>query len=98
MSRIKSYRIDGELISHDELRITNISDLQIFLLDIAQVPNEIDEVIYNFIYNTNASNSFQLSGDGDGLGFILDVWNNHALEGEPIESLQIWFDEYKEFM
>ncbi len=98
MSRIKKYLIDGKEVSHDELRITNISDLQRFLLNIAQVPNEVDEDIYDFIHKTNGSNSFQFSGDGDGLGFIVDVWNNRELEGEPVDSLQIWLDEYKEFM
>jgi hypothetical protein len=102
MGRIKSYNIDGEIIAHSELRITNFIDLHIFLLNIAGVPNEVDEAIYDFLYNKFYDNSkhqwFQFSGDGDGLGFIVDVWDNKELEGEPVDSLQVWLDEYKEFM
>lgn len=95
MSRIKSYRIDGELVSHDALRITNFDALNDFLLNIAGVPNEVDEAVYRFI---EGYKGFQFAGDGGGLGFILDVWDNRELEGDPIESTQIWLDEYKEFM
>jgi hypothetical protein len=102
MSRIKSYNIDGEDVSHDELRITNFVELQNFLLNIAEVPNEVDEAIYEFLSNLFNKDSnhqwFQFSGDGDGLGFIVDVWDNPELEGEPVDSLQVWLDEYKEFM
>ncbi|MFV2015401.1 MAG: hypothetical protein ACC656_08245 [Candidatus Heimdallarchaeota archaeon] len=97
MSRIKSYNIDGEIIAHDELRITNFDDLNEFLLNVAGVPNEVDEAVYEFLSNTGY-NYFQFSGDGDGLGFIVDVFNNRELEGEPVDSLQVWLDEYKEFM
>lgn len=94
MSRIKSYRIDGELVSHDELRICNFANLYDFLLNIAGVPNEVDEDVYKFL-SDGSYKHFQFSGDGDGLGFILDVWDNPELEGESIDSLQIWLDEYK---
>jgi hypothetical protein len=95
MSRIKSYNINGEVVSHDELRITKFDKLNDFLLNHANVPNEVDEVIYEFLINHMF---FQLAGDGDGLGFILDVWDDPEMEGEPVDSLQIWLDEYKEFM
>lgn len=95
--RIKSYRIDCELISHDALRITNLNELDNFLINIAEVPNEVHGDVFGFIVRSN-HNYFQFAGDGDGLGFIVDVWNNRELEGEPIDSLQIWLDEYREFM
>lgn len=102
MSRIKSYNIDGEIIAHSEIRITKYHELHDFLLNTAGVPNEVDEAIYDFLFNLfnedSKSQWFQFSGDGDGLGFIVDVWDNKELEGEPVDSLQVWLDEYKEFM
>ena len=97
MSRIKKYIINDEEVSHDELRITNFADLYDFLLNIANVPNEVDEAVYNFLADGHHE-YFQFSGDGDGLGFIVDVWDNKELEGDPVDSLQVWLDEYKEFM
>lgn len=97
MSRIKKYNIDGVDVQHDELRITDFLNLQDFLLNIAEVPNEVDEAVYDFLADGKYE-YFQFSGDGDGLGFILDVWENSSLTGEPVDSLQIWLDEYKEYM
>ena len=97
-----SWNVDVYYLEHENIRITDAVTLQRFLLNYALVPNEIDEVVDDFLYTKFVNNSdhihFQFSGDGGGLGFILDVFDNKELEGDPIDSLQVWLDEYKEFM
>ncbi len=90
-----SWNVDVYYLEHENIRITEFEALRMFLLNYAEVPNEVDEAVYEFINNHKA---FQFAGDGGGLGFIVDVWDNVELEGEPIDSLQVWLDEYKEFM
>jgi len=94
MSRIKKYIIEGEEVAHDGLRITKFADLYDFLNEIAAVPNEVAIDIFKFLAD-NKHEYFQLAGDGDGLGFILDVWDNPELDNDPVDSMQIWLDEYK---
>ena len=93
----ESWNVDVYYLEHENIRITDLEALQIFLLDYALVPNEIDESIYGFLADGGYEH-FQFAGDGGGLGFILDVFDNKELEGDPIDSLQVWLDEYKEFM
>jgi hypothetical protein len=83
-------------VLHENLRITDQEALQTFLLDYAQTNNSMDEGIK---YLIEGKNTFQLSGDGGGLGFILDIWENQeALNDgeEPIGTYQLWFDQWED--
>jgi len=93
--RLEIYNINGTEVAHDALRITKFDELNDFLTNHALVPNEVDDAVYHFI---NGYEGFQFAGDGGGLGFIVDVWDNAELEGDPVDSLQVWLDEYKEYM
>jgi hypothetical protein len=44
-------------------------------LDDAQTTNSMDEVIKDVLFKY-PNKPFQLGGDGDGLGFILDIWKS----------------------
>ena len=93
----ESWNVDVYYLEHENIRITDLEALQMFLLDYADVPNEIDESVYGFLAD-GGYKYFQFAGDNGGLGFILDVFDNKELEGDPVDSLQVWLDEYKEFM
>ena len=82
-------------VAHENIRITDEEALQTFLLEDAGTTNSIDERIKDLIFGCGA---FQLAGDGDGLGFILDVWETpESMEDdEPIGSYQLWFEDYEE--
>lgn len=82
-------------IDHENIRITDEEALQTFLLEDAGTTNSMDERIKDLIHGCGA---FQLAGDGDGLGFILDVWETpESMEDdEPIGSYQLWFEDYEE--
>ncbi len=88
----ESWNVDFYKLAHENIRITEFEALRLFLLNYALVPNEVDEAVYKFIGDHKY---FQFAGDGDGLGFIVDVWDNPELEGDPVDSLQVWLDEYK---
>lgn len=86
-------------ISHLDLRITNHTDLQQFLLNDANTNNSIDEAIKNVLPINGDGKVFEFKGDGDGLGFILDIWENQeALDNEEdIENgYTFWFEDYEE--
>jgi hypothetical protein len=57
----------------------------------------MDEVIKDVLFKY-PNKPFQLGGDGDGLGFILDIWkSDDDINGEePIDSFQFWFEVYED--
>jgi len=80
-------------VDHENLRIIDENDLQNFLLDKALTTNSFDEAVKDKLTDV-----FEFKGDGDGLGFILDIWEteNARENDEPIRSYQFWFDDYQE--
>lgn len=93
---MKTYTINGEKVSHDNVRISDMKTLNDFLLDELEQPNELDEAVRHFIHQSTfgTSNTFQVAGDGDGLGLIIDIFND---EEEDIDCMTIWFEDYEEF-
>jgi hypothetical protein len=85
-------------VLHENIRISDLVTLQKFLLDDAQTTNSMDEVIKDVLFKY-PNKPFQLGGDGDGLGFILDIWksDDDINNGEePIDSFQFWFEVYED--
>jgi hypothetical protein len=84
-------------VLHENIRISDLVTLQKFLLDDAQTTNSMDEV--KDVLFKYPNKPFQLGGDGDGLGFILDIWksDDDINNGEePIDSFQFWFEVYED--
>ena len=92
-----SFNVDIFVLEHENVRITQRETLKAFLANDANTSNELDEAVYEFLFNQEIhpkERYFQFAGDGGALGFIVDVWDNPQLEGEPVDSLQVWFDDY----
>lgn len=97
-----SENIDSIEYDHEEIEdvdITNISiwnDLALFdllRLDHLQTPTEMDEYILDLISSVDAENEvWKLKSDGDGLGFIFDVF---TADGEDcLRTYQIWREDF----
>jgi hypothetical protein len=85
-------------VNHEDLIISDENDLQNFLLDKALTTNSFDEAVKEKLSTMDSDNVFQFKGDGDGLGFLLDIWENKYSENEcePRYSYQFWFDDYND--
>jgi hypothetical protein len=95
---LEADEIPGDTIwvNHEDLRIIDENDLQNFLLDKALTSNSFDDAVKEKLSTMDSDNVFEFKGDGDGLGFILDIWENQKEmdSEEPIHSYQFWFDDY----
>lgn len=81
-------------VNHENIRITEYGALITFLVESCDSHKRMDREIYEFIENDAV---FQFAGDGDGLGFIVDLWSciEDIMDGEqPTHSSQYWFDDY----
>jgi hypothetical protein len=89
---------DTICVDHENLRIIDRRDLQNFLLDKALTSNVLDESVWDKLNTMEPENVFEFKGDGDGLGFMLDIWENERASGDedPIHSYQFWFDDYND--
>ena len=90
--------IDDEtlIVPHEELCIIDANDLQTFLLNDASTTNGFDEAVKNAL--GNHFGAFEFKGDGEGLGFILDLWidEESKYKDEPINSFTFWFDDFQD--
>lgn len=96
-SKSKVYRIGETLVKHEDLRITDHDVLQEFLLNELGMSNTFDDAIRQFMHEKMdcTDYGFQVSGDGDGLGLIVDIYE---LDGstDAIFSEQFLFDDFVE--
>jgi hypothetical protein len=77
-------------LDHDSIRINLLSTFDAFRFD-----QQIDDVLYEDIIGYIEDNKFfQIAGDGDGLGFIVDIYLDQDFE-EFDESCQFWFEDYE---
>ena len=82
-------------LAHDSLRINRLDVVLIFMQEYSMCNNKMTDDITNAIFEHNEY-SFQLAGDGDGLGFILDFFTDNTFEEcLDMESQQFWFEDYK---
>jgi hypothetical protein len=83
------------IVSHEDLCIIDTKDLQHFLLNDAQTTNEFDEAVKDVLCKNLGH--FEFKGDGEGLGFILDIWTSEDAkinQEDTIHSATFWFDDY----
>ena len=76
-----------------EFPIVDLESLDNFLLDSEEVSNSLRDEILDDVFDNE---SFEFKRDEEGLGFILDFWDNEEKEGEPTQSYTYWFDDYLE--
>ena len=94
---MKTYLINGVEVSHDNLKISDWTTLNEFLLNEAGTINSLDEDIKDFIFTKTNNNkrAFQVAGDDDGLGFVVDIFKDETME-KLLYSEQYWFEDYIE--
>ena len=84
-------------INHDSLRISDIHIANKFLSHIEMPILMWIEITKMLIDCYHRDHPFQLAGDGDGLGFIVDVWRSQedVDNGEDVlDSGNFWFDYF----
>lgn len=80
-------------IQHDNIRIHDKDTAEIFLTEDSDLPEELVNTLLELIYKNPI---FELKGDGDGLGIILDVWadlDSYNYD-EPVGTFTFWLDDF----
>jgi len=81
-------------ISHDSIRIDDFDLLLKFLQDNSLFKSHMGIDILRFV-NEYSSKNWEFKGDGDGLGWIIDIWDEKY--EDCIETRTICFEDYNEY-
>jgi hypothetical protein len=84
---------DGNEVYHDNLRIDDRYTLHKVLNNSPHIPKRMKEDIEDMVVEFR-NKKWEFKGDGDGLGFLFDVWDKSYDDDEPIVETQIWFEDY----
>lgn len=87
-----SFNVDIYVLAHDSIRISDLDTLKAFFR-FEMINGVLAEEIIDMVENATGR-AFQVAGDGDGLGFIVDIFEDEDME-ELEETATFWFDDYE---
>jgi len=93
-----AFKCDMYELSHDNLLVTDFGVWDMLELDVLGTTNELDDAIDAFLGGNDFFDAFgdfhlEIKGDGDGLGFIVDLFNEDG--SELLATQCFWFEDYE---
>jgi hypothetical protein len=94
----KAFNCDVYELKHDSLLISDFDVWDMVKLDVLGVTNELYDDIDAFLGDNGFFNSFgdfhlEIKGDGDGLGFIVDLFDGEGCE--LLDTQCFWFEDFE---